>query len=215
VSKVHVEAERQFGEGREILLIAHAGHPEVVGTPGQLPAGAVQLIETAEDARAFIPRDPDKLAVITQSTLSVDDTKEIVSVLMERFPRMITPRKDDFFYATTTRHEAVKTLAPDVDALIVVAAPASSKSLRLVEVAQRAGCARAVLVERADTIDWTTFDGIGRLGITAGASAPEELVDEVIEAFAERYDIEVSALGAGRETIVFNLPRELRPTPAA
>ena len=140
VSKVHVEAERQFGEGREILLIGHAGHPEVVGTTGQLPDGAVHLIETADDARAFMPRDPDQLAVITQTTLSVDDTKEIVSVLKERFPRMITPRKDDICYATTNRQEAVKRMAPACDRMIVVGSPNSSNSLRLVEVAERAGC---------------------------------------------------------------------------
>ena len=154
VSKVHVEAERQFGEGREILLIGHEGHPEVIGTTGQLPDGAVHLIETADDARAFTPRDPDKLAVITQTTLSVDDTKEIVSVLRDRFPRMITPRKDDICYATTNRQEAVKRIAPACDRMIVVGSPNSSNSLRLVEVAERAGCAYAVLIQRAAEIDW-------------------------------------------------------------
>ena len=149
VSKVHVEAERQFFEGREILLIGHGGHPEVVGTTGQLPEGAVRLIETVEDARAFVPRDADRLAVITQTTLSVDDTKEILNLLRERFPRMATPRKDDICYATTNRQEAVKRIARACERMIVVGSPNSSNSLRLVEVAERAGCPHAVLIQRA------------------------------------------------------------------
>ena len=200
VSKVHVEAERQFGEGREILLIGHAGHPEVVGTTGQLPEGAVHLIETADDARAFIPRDPDQLAVITQTTLSVDDTKEIVSVLKERFPRMITPRKDDICYATTNRQEAVKRIAPACDRMIVVGSPNSSNSLRLVEVAERAGCPYAVLIQRAAEIDWDMFDGISRLGVTAGASAPEVLVDEIIDAFKARFEAKVETVTTAEES---------------
>jgi len=150
---------------------------------------------------------------VTQTTLSVDDTSEIVSVLRRHFPAIALPHKEDICYATTNRQEAVKKVAPQVDAMIVVGAPESSNSVRLVEVAQRAGCARATLVERAASIDWAQFEGISRLGITAGASAPEALVDEVIEAFAQRFDISVAAHGAGRETIVFNLPRELRSTP--
>jgi 4-hydroxy-3-methylbut-2-enyl diphosphate reductase len=215
VSKVHIEANRHFNEGREIVLIGHAGHVEVIGTMGQLPAGAITLVETVADAEAFVPRDPDKLAFVTQTTLSVDDTSAIVDALRARFPSIALPHKEDICYATTNRQEAVKKVAPHVNAMVVVGAPESSNSVRLVEVAQRAGCAKAMLVERADRIDWSQFEGITTLGITAGASAPEALVDEVIEAFAERFDINVAAHGAGRETIVFNLPRELRTSPAA
>jgi 4-hydroxy-3-methylbut-2-enyl diphosphate reductase len=216
VSKVHIEAHRHFAEGREIVLIGHAGHVEVVGTMGQLPAEAITLIETVADAEAFTPRDPESLAFVTQTTLSVDDTSAIVATLRRRFPAIAMPHKEDICYATTNRQEAVKRVAPEVDAMIVVGAPESSNSVRLVEVAQRAGCVRAMLVERASAIDWSKFADIARLGITAGASAPEALVDEVIEAFAQRFDIKVTASGAQRETIVFNLPRELRvAAPAA
>jgi 4-hydroxy-3-methylbut-2-enyl diphosphate reductase len=214
VSKVHVEAERQFREGREILLVGHEGHPEVVGTTGQLPEGAVHLIETVEDALAFVPRDPERLAVITQTTLSVDDTKEILNVLKARFPRMVTPRKDDICYATTNRQDAVKRIAPACERMIVVGAPNSSNSLRLVEVAERAGCPRAVLIQRASEIDWQMFDGISRLGITAGASAPEILVDEIIDAFKARFDTTVKSVTTAEENIAFKLPRELREMPA-
>jgi 4-hydroxy-3-methylbut-2-en-1-yl diphosphate reductase len=210
VSKVHIEANRHFEAGREIVLIGHAGHVEVIGTMGQLPPGAVTLVQTVADAEAFAPRDPERLAFVTQTTLSVDDTHEIVETLRRRFPAIAMPHKEDICYATTNRQEAVKRVAPDVDAMIVVGAPESSNSVRLVEVAQRAGCSRAMLVERASAIDWSRFDGVARLGITAGASAPEALVDEVIEAFAQRYDITVTASGLQRETIVFNLPRDLR-----
>jgi 4-hydroxy-3-methylbut-2-enyl diphosphate reductase len=215
VSKVHIEANRHFNEGLETILIGHAGHVEVIGTMGQLPEGAISLVQTVADAEAFVPRDPQKLAYVTQTTLSVDDTSAIVEVLRRRFPSIALPHKEDICYATTNRQEAVKTVAPNVDAMVVVGAPESSNSVRLVEVAQRNGCGNAILVERASAIDWTKFEGITRLGITAGASAPETLVDEVIEAFAQRFDIHVSAHGAGRETIVFNLPRELRPSPSA
>ena len=211
VSKVHVEAQRHFSEGREIVLIGHRGHPEVVGTMGQLPEGAISLIETVADADVFEPRDPARLAFVTQTTLSVDDTGAIVAALKRRFPEVAGPHKEDICYATTNRQEAVKRVAPTVDAMIVVGSPNSSNSVRLVEVAQRAGCARAMLVDRASEIDWSRFEGIARLGVTAGASAPETLVDEVIEAFAQRYDIKVAASGTQRESIVFNLPRELRP----
>lgn len=213
VSKVHIEANRHFAEGREIVLIGHAGHVEVIGTMGQLPEGAITLIQTVEDAEAFTPRDPLKLAYVTQTTLSVDDTSAIVDVLRRRFPAISLPHKEDICYATTNRQEAVKRVAPDVDAMIVVGAPESSNSVRLVEVAQRSGCANAMLVERADRIDWSRFAGVRSLGITAGASAPETLVDEVIEAFAQRFDIAVKASGEQRERIVFNLPRELRGSP--
>ncbi|MEQ1901570.1 MAG: 4-hydroxy-3-methylbut-2-enyl diphosphate reductase [Devosia sp.] len=215
VSKVHIEANRHFNEGREIVLIGHAGHVEVIGTMGQLPEGAITLVQTVADAEAFAPRDPDKLAYVTQTTLSVDDTQAMVDVLRRRFPNIALPHKEDICYATTNRQEAVKKVAPSVDAMIVVGAPESSNSVRLVEVAQRNGCTKAMLVERADRIDWAQFECISRLGITAGASAPEALVDEVIEAFAQRFEIKVAAHGAGRETIVFNLPRELRTSPAA
>ena len=215
VSKVHIEANRHFNEGREIVLIGHAGHVEVIGTMGQLPPGAITLVQTVEDAEAFVPRDPSKLAYATQTTLSVDDTSAIVDVLRRRFPSIALPHKEDICYATTNRQEAVKKVAPHVDAMIVVGAPESSNSVRLVEVARRAGCANAVLIERAERIEWAAFAGIHTLGITAGASAPEALVDEVIEAFAARFDISVVAGGAGRETVVFNLPRELRGTNAA
>jgi 4-hydroxy-3-methylbut-2-enyl diphosphate reductase len=215
VSKVHIEANRHFNEGREIVLIGHAGHVEVIGTMGQLPKGAITLVQTVEEAEAFSPRDPARLAYVTQTTLSVDDTSAIVEVLRRRFPAIALPHKEDICYATTNRQEAVKKIAPQVDAIVVVGAPESSNSVRLVEVARRAGCERAVLVERADRIDWAQFEGISTLGITAGASAPETLVDEVIDAFAERFDIAVSAHGAGRETIVFNLPRELRTATTA
>jgi 4-hydroxy-3-methylbut-2-en-1-yl diphosphate reductase len=215
VSKVHIEANRHFNEGREIVLIGHAGHVEVIGTMGQLPPGAITLVETVADAEAFVPRDPERLAFVTQTTLSVDDTSAIVATLRRRFPSISLPHKEDICYATTNRQDAVKRVAPVVDAMIVVGAPESSNSVRLVEVAQRAGCARAMLVERAERIDWSRFEGIRTLGVTAGASAPEALVDEVIEAFAQRFDITVTASGAQRETIVFNLPRELRAPPAA
>ena len=215
VSKVHIEANRHHNEGREIVLIGHAGHVEVIGTMGQLPPGAITLVQTVEDAEAFAPRDPARLAYVTQTTLSVDDTSAIVEVLRRRFPAISLPHKEDICYATTNRQEAVKRVAPNVEAMIVVGAPESSNSVRLVEVAQRSGCSNASLVERADRIEWDRFAGIRTLGITAGASAPETLVDEVIEAFAQRFDITVSASGEQRERIVFNLPRELRSQPAA
>ncbi|HEY9009630.1 MAG TPA: 4-hydroxy-3-methylbut-2-enyl diphosphate reductase [Devosia sp.] len=216
VSKVHIEANRHYNEGREIVLIGHAGHVEVVGTMGQLPAGAITLVETVADAEAYQPRDPKNVAFVTQTTLSVDDTKDIVDTLRRRFPAISLPHKEDICYATTNRQEAIKRVAPTVDAMIVVGAPESSNSVRLVEVAKRAGCENTVLVERADRIDWSRFEGIRTLGVSAGASAPEALVDEVIEAFAQRFDIKVTASGEQRERIVFNLPRELRVSaPAA
>jgi 4-hydroxy-3-methylbut-2-enyl diphosphate reductase len=214
VSKVHVEAERHFHEGREILLIGHAGHPEVIGTTGQLPDGAVHLIETMADALSFTPKNADKLAVITQTTLSVDDTKDIVNVLKERFPRMLTSRKDDICYATTNRQDAVKRIAPRCDRMIVVGSPNSSNSLRLVEVAERAGCPHAMLVQRASEIDWAVFSGVRRLGVTAGASAPEVLVDEIVDAFKARFDAKVETVTTAEESIAFKLPRELREMPA-
>jgi 4-hydroxy-3-methylbut-2-enyl diphosphate reductase len=214
VSKVHIEAERLHKAGAEILLIGHAGHPEVIGTTGQLPRGAVHLIETLEDAMAFTPKDPDRLAVITQTTLSVDDTKEIMGALQGRFPNIAVPRKDDICYATTNRQDAVKRIAPNCDRMIVVGSPNSSNSLRLVEVAERAGCPRAMLVERAAEIDWRSFDDIVSLGITAGASAPEVLVDNIINAFRERFDVQVETVSTAEENISFKLPSPLRDVPA-
>ena len=214
VAKVHGEAGRQFAEGREILLIGHGGHPEVVGTMGQLPRGAVHLIETSEEARAFTPRDADRLAVLTQTTLSVDDTREIVAVLKERFPNLTTPSKDDICYATTNRQDAVKRIAPACDSMIVVGSPTSSNSLRLVEVAERAGCPHAVLIERAAEIEWNAFSDIKSLGLTAGASAPQVLVDEIIDAFRARFETKIKTVTTAEEDIAFKLPRELREVPA-
>jgi 4-hydroxy-3-methylbut-2-enyl diphosphate reductase len=214
VSKVHVEAERQFGQGREILLIGHGGHPEVVGTMGQLPDGSVHLIETVADAGKFTPRDASRLAVLTQTTLSVDDTREIVAVLKERFPLMAMPRKDDICYATTNRQDAVKRIAPSCDRMIVVGSPNSSNSLRLVEVAERAGCPHATLIERAAEIEWGLFSGIERLGVTAGASAPQILVDEIVDAFKARFATSIETVTTAHEDITFRLPRELREVPA-
>jgi 4-hydroxy-3-methylbut-2-en-1-yl diphosphate reductase len=214
VSKVHIEAERHHEAGREVLLIGHAGHPEVLGAMGQLPEGSVHLIETIDDALAFIPKDPDALAYTTQTTLSVDDTRAIAEVLKGRFPRMVGPRKDDICYATTNRQEAVKRIAPLCDRLIVVGSPNSSNSLRLVEVAERAGCPRAMLVQSAAEIDWANFIGIKSLGITAGASAPEVLVEEIIEAFKTHFAAKVESVVTAEEDIAFKLPRQLRDGPS-
>jgi 4-hydroxy-3-methylbut-2-en-1-yl diphosphate reductase len=215
VTKVHREAEIHLRRGREILLIGHAGHPEVVGTMGQLPDGAVTLIETLADANAFMPRDPERLAFVTQTTLSIDDSAEIIACLKARFPQIAAPHKEDICYATTNRQEAVKRVAPQVDAMIVVGSPNSSNSLRLKETAERAGCARTALVQRADDIDWAVFGNITSLGITAGASAPEVLVEEIIGAFAERYGVSVETISAAEEDVFFPLPRELRKNEAA
>jgi len=210
VSKVHAEARAHHENGLEIVLIGHAGHPEVVGTLGQLPAGAAVLVETVADAERFTPRDPERLAYITQTTLSVDDTAAIVAVLKRRFPAIVGPRREDICYATTNRQEAVKAIAPRCDRLIVVGAPNSSNSLRLVEVARRAGCPRALLVQRAADIDWREFEGIATLGITAGASAPELLVSEILDAFRTRFDVHLENVTTREEHIAFNVPRELR-----
>ena len=210
VSKVHKEAQLHHKRGHDIVLIGHAGHPEVIGTMGQLPEGTVSLIETEEDARGFQPRDPDNLAWITQTTLSIDDTSAIVAILKERFPSILAPHKDDICYATTNRQEAVKEVAPRADAMIVAGAPNSSNSQRLREVAERAGCPHAALVQRASEIAWEDFAGISTLAVTAGASAPEVLVEEIIEAFAARFDVTVETVRTAEETIAFNLPRELR-----
>jgi 4-hydroxy-3-methylbut-2-en-1-yl diphosphate reductase len=209
VSKVHVEAERHHAAGREIVLIGHAGHPEVEGALGQLPPGAMTLVETAADAEAFQPRDAARIAYATQTTLSVDDTAEIVAVLKRRFPLMAAPHKEDICYATTNRQEAVKRLAAACDRLIVVGSPTSSNSLRLVEVARRAGVAEAKLVEDAGRLDWPWLAGARTLGLTAGASAPEDLVEGLISALAERFDLTVEEAAPARETVTFKLPRAL------
>lgn len=219
VFKVHKEAELHHAAGREIVMIGHAGHPEVAGTMGQLPQGAVTLIETVADARAFAPLDPARLAYVTQTTLSVDDTAAIVAALRERFPAIAEPRKEDICYATTNRQAAVKAIAASCERLVVVGAPNSSNSMRLVEVAEKAGCPSACLVQRAGDIDWSRFDGVRRVGITAGASAPEALVEEVVEAFRRRFEVAVETVVTAQERIAFNVPRELRggapasPTP--
>ncbi len=214
VTKVHREAQVHAKKGRHILLIGHKGHPEVVGTMGQLPAGTITLVESEADARALQPADTGNLAYVTQTTLSVDDTAAIVAILRERFPGMAEPHKEDICYATTNRQEAVKSVAPQVDALIVVGAPNSSNSQRLRETAERAGCAKAALVQRAQDLDWETFSGLSSLGITAGASAPEILVEEIIDAFAERYEVQVETVMASEENVFFPLPRALRPDAA-
>jgi 4-hydroxy-3-methylbut-2-enyl diphosphate reductase len=210
VTKVHREAEIHHKRGRQIILIGHRGHPEVVGTMGQLPDGAVSLVETLEDAAVFAPRDPQHLAYVTQTTLSLDDTAEIVALLRRRFPAMVGPHKEDICYATTNRQEAVKKVAPLVDAMIVVGSPNSSNSQRLREVAERSGCPRAMLVQRAVDLDWSQFGNIRSLGITAGASAPEVLVEEIIDAFAQRYAVKVDTVSAADEDVFFPLPRTLR-----
>lgn len=210
VSKVHMEATRHHDQGREIVLVGHRGHPEVIGTMGQLPEGAVRLIETADEARAFISSKPDWLAYVTQTTLSVDDTAEIVAILKDRFPKISGPVKEDICYATTNRQHSVKAIASQVEALIVVGSPQSSNSLRLVEVAERSGCPVAVLIERATQIPWDRLVSVRSVGVTAGASAPEVIVDEVIEAFRERFDVTVEVVTTAEERVVFNVPRELR-----
>jgi 4-hydroxy-3-methylbut-2-enyl diphosphate reductase len=216
VTKVHREAEIHHKRGREIVLIGHAGHPEVVGTLGQLPEGAITLVQTVEEAEAFQPRDASKLAYVTQTTLSLDDTADIVVALKRRFPTIVAPHKEDICYATTNRQEAVKRVAPQVDALVVVGAPNSSNSRRLQEVAERAGCPYSVLVQRAAEIDWSRFEGIKTLGVTAGASAPEVLVEEILDAFAARYTLNVETVsGADESGMFFPLPRQLRDTAAA
>lgn len=209
VSKVHIEAERLHRDGRHILLIGHEGHPEVIGTMGQLPDGAITLIETVADAEAFVPTDPARLSFVTQTTLSVDDTAEIVAVLRRRFPAIAAPRKEDICYATSNRQDAVKAIAEGCELLLVIGAPNSSNSRRLVEVGQRAGAHAAHLIQTAGEIDWRWFDGISRMGLTAGASAPEDLVTGVIAAIEERFDVSVEDVTVTREDVVFKLPRQL------
>jgi 4-hydroxy-3-methylbut-2-en-1-yl diphosphate reductase len=215
VTKVHREVELHHRRGREILLIGHAGHPEVIGTTGQLPDGAVTLIETLADADSFAPKDAARLAYVTQTTLSVDDTAAIVARLKARFPAIAGPHKEDICYATTNRQEAVKLVAPRVDGMIVVGAANSSNTQRLREVAERAGCPRVALVNGAQDIDWALFGALASVGITAGASAPEVLVEEIIGAFATRYEVSVESVSVADESVFFPLPRPLRESEAA
>jgi 4-hydroxy-3-methylbut-2-en-1-yl diphosphate reductase len=209
VSKVHVEAERHYNAGREIVLIGHDGHPEVVGTMGQLPPGAVTLLQNVEEAEAFVPRDPSNLAFVTQTTLSLEDTAEMVDALRRRFPQIAAPHKEDICYATTNRQDAVKALAERCDLLLVVGARNSSNSVRLVEVGMKAGASNAKLVDEAANIDWAWMDGVEILGLTAGASAPELLVQGVLSALSERYEIEIEEIATRQETVTFKLPRAI------
>ena len=210
VSKVHIEAERHAEAGLQIIMIGHAGHPETIGTMGQLPSGDVLLVETPADVATLKVRDPDKLAFVTQTTLSVDDTAEIVAALQARFATIKGPHKEDICYATTNRQEAVKAMAPKADAMLVVGAPNSSNSKRLVEVGRRAGCGYSQLVQRAADIDWRALDGVRSLGITAGASAPEVLVNEVIDTLNDRYDVTVETIETAVENVEFKMPRVMR-----
>jgi 4-hydroxy-3-methylbut-2-en-1-yl diphosphate reductase len=212
VSKVHIEAERHHANGLQMVMIGHAGHPETIGTMGQLPEGEVLLVEAPADVAGLCVRDPQKLAYITQTTLSVDDTAEVVAALRARFPAIVGPHKEDICYATTNRQEAVKAIAPKVQALLVIGAPNSSNSQRLVEVGRAKGCAYAQLVQRAAEIDWRALDGVRHLGITAGASAPEELVNEVIDAFRARHDVTLELVETAQERVEFKVPRVLRET---
>jgi 4-hydroxy-3-methylbut-2-enyl diphosphate reductase len=215
VTKVHREALVHFKRGRKVILIGHAGHPEVIGTMGQLPEGAIVLVSSVADVQALSFEDESNLAYVTQTTLSVDDTQQMVAALVKRFPKIFVPALEDICYATTNRQEAIKRAAPKVDAVIVVGSSNSSNSQRLAEVAQRAGCKTARLYSGAADIDWRIFGNLKSLAITAGASAPEILVEQVIDAFAERYEIEVETITTADETVFFPLPRSLRKEEAA
>jgi len=210
VSKVHIEAQRHAENGLQMIMIGHAGHPETIGTMGQLPEGEVLLVETVDDVVTVDVRDPNALAYVTQTTLSVDDTKDIVAALNTRFPTIVGPHKEDICYATTNRQEAVKAAAPKCDAMLVVGAPNSSNSQRLVEVARRAGCGYSQLVMRDTDIDWRALEGISSIGITAGASAPEVLINEIIDAFKNRYAVTVEIVETAVENVEFKVPRVLR-----
>ncbi len=215
VTKVHREADIHYRRGREIVLIGHADHPEVVGTMGQLPPGSITLVEDLDGVERLRPRDANNLAFVTQTTLSVQDTTAMVERLKERFPAIVGPHKEDICYATTNRQDAVRRVAPIVDAMVVVGSPNSSNSQRLKEVAERAGCPRAALVNNAAELDWTIFGNIARLGVTAGASAPEILVEKILDAFAARYLMDVETISAAEEAMFFPLPRPLREPQAA
>jgi 4-hydroxy-3-methylbut-2-enyl diphosphate reductase len=209
VTKVHREAEIHYRRGRRVLLVGHAGHPEVVGTMGQLPEGAVILIESVADVDNLRLDDQSNLAYATQTTLSLDDSQEVIEALTRRFPTIVGPHKEDICYATTNRQSAVKKVAPLVEAVIVVGSPNSSNSQRLREVAERCGVPAQLVQARGD-IDWSIFANVSSLGISAGASAPEVLVEEIMDAFAERFDIQVETLSAADENVSFPLPKELR-----
>jgi len=209
VSKVHLEAKGYHAAGRQIILVGHAGHPEVVGTMGQLPDGAIILVENAEQAELVSPRDPNHLAYLTQTTLSVDEAETIVGVLRRRFPRLAGPHKKDICYATTNRQEAVKVIAERCDLILVIGAPNSSNSVRLVEVARSAGCPRTALLQRAADLDWSLLDGVGTVGLTAGASAPEYLVVETLSALGQAFHVVVEEIEVTRESVRFNVPRAL------
>ena len=207
VSKVHVEAQRHFDNNREIVLIGHAGHPEVIGTMGQLESGAVTLIESVADVASFQPKHPGNLAFITQTTLSVDDTAEIVAALQARFPQISPPHKEDICYATTNRQDAVKALGSKAELLLVIGSKTSSNSVRLVEVGLRAGAKVAHLIDDARDIDWSWFEGVTTLGLTAGASAPEDLVEGVIKVCQARFAVSIQEVLVTREDVIFKLPR--------
>ena len=206
VSKVHREVERHHKAGRTVLLIGHAGHPEVIGTMGQVAPGSVLLVETVADAEAVTPPDPGRVAFSTQTTLSVADTASIAEVLRRRFPAIEGPRNEDICYATTNRQQAVAAIAPRADLFLVVGAPNSSNSLRLVEVARQHGTPRAHLIRTAADIDWAWFDGVGVLGLSAGASAPEILVEEVVSACRARHEVRVEEVRVAEETVTFRSP---------
>ncbi|WP_375265371.1 4-hydroxy-3-methylbut-2-enyl diphosphate reductase [Planktotalea sp.] len=210
VSKVHIEAERHSANGLQLVMIGHEGHPETVGTMGQLPEGEVLLVEEASDVATLEVRDPEKLAFVTQTTLSVDDTADVVAALQERFPAIHGPHKEDICYATTNRQESVKAMAAKTNAMLVVGAPNSSNSKRLVEVGAKSGCSYSQLVQRATDIDWRALEGIDSIGITAGASAPDVLITEVIDAFKAKYDVTVEVVETAKENVEFKVPRVLR-----
>ncbi len=209
VSKVHREAERHYKNGKQIILIGHEGHPEVIGTMGQLPEGGVVLIETVADVEALEVSDPDNLAFCTQTTLSVDDTAGIIGALQARFPSIQGPHKEDICYATTNRQEAVRVIAEKVEAMVVIGSPNSSNSNRLVEAAKAYGCEKSMLVQRATDIDWGWFDGIQTVGLSAGASAPEVLIDEVVDAMKGRFSVTVEEIAITEENVTFKIPRVL------
>ena len=210
VSKVHIEADRHFENGLQIIMIGHEGHPETIGTMGQLPEGGVLLVESTKDVENLIVRDPSKLAYVTQTTLSIDDTAEVVEALKTRFPTIVGPHKEDICYATSNRQAAVKEIAPEVDALLVIGAPNSSNSQRLVEVAKKAGCENSQMVQRAAEINWNSLMNIKSVGITAGASAPEILVNEVVDALNERFEVKTHLVETATESVNFKVPRILR-----
>lgn len=210
VSKVHIEADRHFENGLQIIMIGHEGHPETIGTMGQLPEGGVLLVESTKDVENLIVRDHNKLAYVTQTTLSIDDTAEVVEALKTRFPTIVGPHKEDICYATSNRQAAVKEIAPEVDALLVIGAPNSSNSQRLVEVAKKAGCENSQMVQRAAEINWNSLMNIKSVGITAGASAPEILVNEVVDALKERFEIKTHLVETATESVNFKVPRILR-----